>query len=476
MAITTDHADVRTDIGGAPRSVGRPDVVVVGAGLSGMAAAYTLATDGLEVTVVEAKDRVGGRTHSDGNAQGGPVDLGGMFIGATHHRSRALGESLGLTAVRARPEGSMSYRVDGEVLRASDGGYPEVVAGTDAFDRKLAAAYEQFDEVAERVGASGPWRRPEDLELDRMTVAAWLDRNVDDPVIRRLMTTDLNIIVGADTSEMSMLFWAQYVAKCEGMRALQVTAQDSLWVGGAQQIAERVADLPGVTVLTDWPVESVVHGPDGVTVASPRGRLTAPAAVIAVPPSAAHRIDFTPPLPHARRQLQARAPMGRETKVQARYARPFWREAGLSGEIFDLELGYLALDVTRPGDECATIVGFIGGRDYDRWAALSDDERRTAFLESLTSVLGPEAAEPLAFFETDWPSVPHTMGAPVTVMPPGLLSTTAAALTESVGPLHFAGTEAAPMWTGYMEGAVQAGEAAAHRILAIRPVTTPAFR
>lgn len=441
------------------------DVLVIGGGLSGMTAAYTLTQAGLTVTVLEAKDRVGGRTHSDATVPGGPLDLGGMFIGATHHRSRALGEALGLTAVAARPEGQMSYRVNGDVVRAPDGGYPATFGGTNGIDRKLTAAYAKFDDLAEQVGADAPWNSPIAKELDALTVATWLEANVEDPLVRAIMTTDLNIIVGADTTEMSMLFWAQYVAKCEGMHALQVTAQDALWLGGSQQISQRIAELPGVTVLTEWPVHSVVYSDGEVTAISPRGQVTAPAAIIAMPPSAAATLVFSPVLPHPRRQLQSRAPMGRETKVQVRYARPFWRDAGLSGEIFDLDLGYLALDVTRPGDEQATIVAFIGGRDYDQWSSLADNERRIRILASLEAVIGAEAREAVGYFETDWPTLPYTLGAPVTVMPPGLLSTVGSALTDPVGPIRFAGTEAAAMWTGYMEGAVQAGEAAASSIL-----------
>lgn len=445
-----------------------PDVIVVGAGLSGMTAAHTLAKEGLRVTVLEAKDRVGGRTHSDASAPGGPLDLGGMLIGVTHERSRALGESLGLSWSRARPEGRMLFRLDGTVVQAPDSGYPPEFAGSAQFDEKLAAAYRQFDVLAERVGAEGPWDSAADRELDAVSVANWLEANVPDPLVRRIVDTDINIIVGAATGEMSMLFWAQYVAKCESMHALQVTANDALWIGGAQQLAERIAEEPGITVVTGAPVQSVTVGERGVEIGAGNASYRAADVVIAMPPSAANSIAFSPVLPLPRRQLQARAPMGRESKVQLRYPRPFWRDAGFSGEIFDLDLGYLSLDVTRPGDEWATIVAFIGGKDYDAWFARGDEGRRSSVIDSLVAVLGPEAAAPLAYHETDWPSIAYTLGAPVTVMPPGLLSTIGDALVAPVGPLRFAGTEAAPMWTGYMEGAVRAGEAAAADILAAR--------
>lgn len=243
-----------------------PNVIVVGAGLSGMTAAYTLAAQGLEVIVVEAKDRVGGRTHSDPDYEGGPLDLGGMLIGVTHDRSRRLGETLGLTWAHARPEGRMTYRVNGDVILAPDSSYPTTIDGSDGFDVKLAKAYGKFDVLAARVGADGPWDTAFDRELDMMNVATWLELNVPDPVVRRIVDTDLNIIVGAATSEISMLFWAQYVAKCENMHALQVTANDALWIGGAQQISQRIAEQPGITLVTESPVTSVQYTDDSVTV------------------------------------------------------------------------------------------------------------------------------------------------------------------------------------------------------------------
>lgn len=441
------------------------DVVVIGAGLSGLTAAYSLADRGLRVTVLEAKDRVGGRTYTDQGYEGGPLDMGGMFVGATHHRSRALGEALGFTTVSARPGGQMTFRIGGEIVRAADGGYPRTVGAHEDFDAALSDAYGAIDELARRIGAHGPWDRPEHRELDRRTAATWLDEHVPDALVREVVRLDLSVYFGADLAEMSALFLGQFIAKCEGMRAVQVTAQDRLWLGGSQQICERLAESDGITVVTGSPAHAVRWTDQQVSVEHGAGRTTARALVMAIPLPAGSAIHFDPELPRKRHQLQQRAAMGREMKFQIRYSRPFWRDDGFSGEIVDADLGCLAFDGTRPADDLATMVGFIGGYSYDLWIEKEESERQALFVELLADAFGPKARSPVSYIEMDWTTEPFTMGAPVVYMAPGLLSATGSALAGSVGPIHFAGTEAAPMWTGYMEGAVQAGEAAAAQII-----------
>ncbi len=445
------------------------DVIVVGGGISGMTAAKELHDAGLKVLVLEANDRVGGRTWS-GAIDGGPIDFGGMFIGTTHHASIELGVSLGLEKVRARPAGKMRWRLNGAVLDAADGGYPEArdTAGASLGER-LSTSFGLLDELAAAVGKDAPWDSPLASELDAVTASTWMAENLPDAAVRQIHDVDFNIVLGADPTEVSMLYWAFYIAQCENMHALQVTANDSLWIGGAGQITERIADRLDGQVVLGAPVNAIEHHSDSVTVQTPRGAFRASRVVLAMPPSAANRIQITPPLPVARRQLETRAPMGRYMKVQTRYDRQFWLEDGLSGEIFDADLGTFTLDVTRPGDDLATLVTFIGGKHYDSWMAQDAAARQADIVDVYTSCLGPAATTPVVYNETNWTEQPYALGGPVTVMPTGLLSTVGAALREPVGQIHFAGTEAAPAWNGYMEGAVRAGQAAAAQISAALP-------
>lgn len=454
-----------------PHGTPDADVIVVGAGISGMTTAHRLTERGLSVIVLEAKDRVGGRTWS-GEVEGGPIDFGGMFIGETHDRSLELGLGLGMEMVPARPSGDMAWIIDGEVFRAPDGAYPGLTtADGTPFDTALTDTFGLVDRLAAEVGPHGPWESPLAADLDATTVAGWVERNISDPLVRRMHLTDITIVLGADPAEVSMLYWVSNVARCENIHALQVTANHALWIGGSQGISQRIATALGENVRLGEPVTEVTQYDGGVSVTTTGATTgtttyTARRVVLAMPPGAADQIRFTPALPLPRRQLQARATLGRYAKVQMRYRGRPWLDQGWSGEIFDLDRGSTTLDVTRPGDELATLVTFIGGAFCDDWAAGDDEVRRKQMIEGVTAAFGDLVADPLVYHETIWTDQPYTMGGPVTVMPAGLLTSAGTAIAAPTGLVHYAGTEAADAWTGYMEGGVRAGEAAAAQVAA----------
>jgi monoamine oxidase len=187
---------------------------------------------------------------------------------------------------------------------------------------------------------------------------------------------------------------------------------------------------------------------------------------VTVPPPLAVEIRYEPVLPTMRYQLLQRMPMGSLMKAEAIYDRPFWRDDGLSGQAL-LGAGPVcsAFDNTLPSGHPGIYLGFIGGEPARSWTVRPVDERRAAVLSNFASVVGDGALNPTDYFEMDWPSEQWSRGGPVAYAPPGVLLDYRNTIREPVGPIHWAGTETATFWNGYMEGAVRSGERAASEVL-----------
>ena len=184
-------------------------------------------------------------------------------------------------------------------------------------------------------------------------------------------------------------------------------------------------------------------------------------AIIAMPPMAAGRLSYDPPLPPDRHELHQRMPMGRYFKVIVTYDKPFWRDAGFTGEVASVRGPITASYDDDPGDGSGALLNFIGGDHALTWRALPPDRQKQAVLDCLARWFGEAARKPTAYGYNPWAEQQETGGAPVAIMAPGVLSRLGPALRAPCGRIHWAGTEAAMKWTGYMDGAIRAGEAAA---------------
>jgi monoamine oxidase len=440
------------------------EVIVVGGGVSGMAAAKKIHDAGHSVIVVEARQRVGGRTWSE-NTPEGTLEYGGMSVGDTHYQSLELGRSLGLEIAPVIPTGIDLYMIDGEIIEAPDGQLP----ADKEYSAELFSSIEALDELAKSVGYEAPWAASNAAELDSMTASSWIEQNINHPVVQNFHKTTVNFVMGSAPEETSMLYWAWFIIQCEGMKNFYEThggAQNGTWIGGANQLTIRIAEQLGSNVHLGSPARAVVQGDDYVEVETDGGTVRGRRAVLAMAPVAADRLRFEPQLPYKRRQLQMRAPMARQAKVLTRYDEPFWFKKGLSGGLIDCDrLGLFTMDATKAKDEGGLIAGFVSGNQHDRWAQMSEQEQRELYLSILVDAFGPEAANPKLFHVVNWEQDPASKGAPVMFMPPGVMHPYGTALRERVGNLFIAGTEASPKWSGYMEGAVIAGQEAARQIL-----------
>jgi monoamine oxidase len=457
------------------------EVLVVGAGYSGLSAARRLASEGVDVLVVEARDRVGGRVWSEVTPSGALIDHGGQWIGPGQKEFQSLADEL---AVPTFP----TY-TEGEAVELRDGARYTYKGLVPTSDPSAAAdgleAILNLDLESREVPLAAPWDAPDAETRDEQTLGSWLTETVRSGPARAMLTTAAKGLFGAEPRELSLLFVQFFLHSGGGFMNLVRTkggAQENRLSGGAQQLAVRLAEELGERLVLSSPVSGIDHGSETVVATltpapeamgevrpntSQASRVHARRVIVAMPPSLSARIHWSPHLPALRDHLVMRSPMGSVLKVHAVYDSAFWRDEGLNGQVVASE-GFLRLtfDDSPQDASCGVVVGFVAGDEHTALMMMRPDERRRALVAELGRALGPRAASPRELIERDWPSEPFTRGGPVTVLGPGALTRFGTALRQPVGPVHWAGTETALEWCGYIDGALSSGLRAAEEVLA----------
>ncbi|HEU4944130.1 MAG TPA: flavin monoamine oxidase family protein [Solirubrobacterales bacterium] len=440
------------------------DVAIVGAGLSGLTAARALADAGREVVVLEARDRIGGRLLNDSLGDGVQVDLGGQWVGSDHSRVQGLAGELGLELFPQFGDGENLLDVSG-TRRRYRGTIPRLGPGV-LWD--IFVARRRIARLARGVSAEQPWAADRAAELDDQTLAEWCEANVRTPIARELIGLAGRTVWGAGPEELSMLHVLFYVRSAGSFDKLIDTeggAQQDRLEGGAQELALGLAASLGERVRLGFPVRRI-EGRDGsVRIVADGLELEAQRAIVAVPPAIAARIEFEPALPEMRQQLAEQLRPGILNKCVALYETPFWRDDGLSGaSVTDTGPATLTFDCSPRDASAGVLLGFVGGPEARELAALPEADRRPVVLAGFERLYGPAAAQPLDYAEQAWATEEWSGGGPTSNFGPGGWSECGLALRKPVGPIHWAGTETATVWSGYMEGAMQAGERAAAEV------------
>ena len=246
---------------------------------------------------------------------------------------------------------------------------------------------------------------------------------------------------------------------------------DKRVVGGLQQVPLLLAERLGDDVFLGQPVRTLEWcdpstGSGSATAVADGMTVRARFAILALAPILYCRIPFVPALPRLQHQMHQHISMGFVIKVHAVYDRPFWREQGLSGTAFSpYELSHEAYDNTNHGDERGTLVGFVSDRNADDVFRLSAEERKERILESLSHYYGPEAKNPIVYYESDWGAEEWTRGAYAASFDLGGLTGTAPTCATPVGPIHFACSDMAGAGYQHVDGAIRMGRLVAAHII-----------
>lgn len=443
------------------------DTVIVGAGLSGLVAARALLRSGQRVAVVEARGRVGGRLHTQ-TVDGVVHDLGGQWVEPTQDRVLALAAETDMALAPTPDDGDNVFEWRGRRSRYS-GNIPRLPPAS-LLD--FAQLQWRLDRAARRVALAAPWTAPGARRLDGQTFETWLRRHALTAGARQLGRLYAEAVFSADASDLSalhVLFYTHSGGGVDRLTRVSGGAQEARFLLGAQTLCERVAQDCGGGVRLGQPVRSIRQDDRGVTVSTDQSEIAARRVVVTVPPALVGRIGFDPPLPADRAQLGQRVPAGSVIKALAVYDEAFWRRDGLSGQAAsDRGPVKVLFDDTRPGGP-GVLVGFMEGRDGREMGRCSVDERRQAFVACASRAFGDRALSPVRYLDLDWAAEPWSGGGYAGSPTPGTWTTLGEALRRPVGRVHWAGTETAEVWSGYMDGAVRSGERVAAEVLATGP-------
>jgi monoamine oxidase len=428
-------------------------VVVVGGGFSGLAAAYELSRVGYDVTVVEARNRVGGRVISFGDlVPGKNVEGGGELIGSNHPAWIGYAKQFGLKFLDATEEDlEAPVLLNGKRLSADE---------SDALWEEMEKAFNTIVAEATKIDADEPWKAANAAALDKRTLGSWIDALDASPLCK----TGLHTMMMADNGMVTE--WQSYLAnlamvKGGGLEKYWTESEVYRCQGGNQQLARKFVDAIGAPkVMTRAIVRAIAITDKNVRVTLASGKiLEGDHLLLTAPPPVWNRIAIDPALPSG-----LVPQMGTNVKFLMAVNGPFWRRAELGPEMMTdgpVSLTWHATDGQRGAGEA--LVAFSGGTAADTCREWTATTRNANYLSELQKIYKGVRASFVRSRFMDWPSDPWVK-ASYSFPAPGQVTTQGPTFREGLGRLHFAGEYTSYAFMGYMEGALNSGAAAARRI------------
>ena len=427
--------------------------------------------------MLEARDRVGGRTLNHSLGGGKIVEVGGQWLGPTQDHIAALARELGIGTFKTYNNGNYLFYENGKLTPYTPTGPFGAVPPDLTADAQLEAVLIKLDSMAQTVPLQAPWTARNALAWDSQTFETFKAANTIGSAAANLLDLGIEAVWACEPRDVSLLHVLFYIHSAgneqtpgtfERLINTAGGAQESRFVGGSQLISIQAAKQLGRRrVLLSQPVRRIVQSAGGVIVHTDRLTVRGRRAIVTGPPSLTAQILYEPALPPLRAQLLQRFPQGSAIKIEAIYPRPFWRDQGLAGQVTsDTGPIKITFDNSPPDGTPGVLLGFVEGHDARVFCTLSAGERRAQALSCFARYFGQQAASPSGYIEMNWSTEVWTRGCYVGFTPPGVLTDYGPWISAPFERIHWAGAETSDYWNGYMDGAVRSGERAAREALA----------
>ena len=443
------------------------DVAIVGAGLSGLTAARMLSNAGKNVIVLEAQDRVGGRTWSNSLDNRAFIDIGAQWIGNNHTSMYKLAEEAGIKTFPTYNNGINIWMENGKI-KTYRGETPPI--GLFAL-LSANTNINRFDKIAAGIDPTQPWMVENAKVMDNMSLGSWVDQEVKNAKARKLIKRIAEGELCTSTYDVSLL-QALSSAKATGSlkqaESVENGALRDRIEGGAQGISEYLYNQIKSAVKLNCPVTLIEQTDDGMKLGNLSYSLMAQKVIITAPSPTVKNIRFTPELPTEKQMLINNMIMGKVVKCHAVYDTPFWREKGLSGTSFALdEVVDLSVDNSCPGSSNGILASLIHAERAEHLLKLKPEDRKQEVLEAYAKRFGEQARKPIFYHDYSFTDNQWIGGAYTGFFKNGIFSTYGSYLNKPNGNIHWAGTETSTYFKGFMEGAVLSGERVAKEILSL---------
>ncbi|MFC4767812.1 flavin monoamine oxidase family protein [Effusibacillus consociatus] len=367
------------------------DVVVVGAGIAGLTAAWEINRHNHNFVVLEARDQVGGRIQSVTTELGVTVDLGAQWICSHHQRMHAYAKQFGLKTAPTYRSGRTIYHLNGKpkitLKEIPPLSFKAVV--------DLIQAKNKIDQWVGRLPQEEPWNSALAHNLDQFTIDRWTEEALLTQSARNFYRLWAEAMACVDLDEISLLdmLWC---IKTAGSLENVLHGEEEWFIDGAHSIPRRMAERLGEKVKLNTPVKRIVVNTDG---ADNTGVWKTKHVIVAVPLILADRIGYDPPLLASRAQLTQRLPQSIVIKFNVIYEKPFWRAEGLNGiSYYDQGLIRYTIDSTPPDTKIGILTAFSGGKFGRKLSAMDLVARRNKVINDLVELFSPQARTHLAIY------------------------------------------------------------------------------